>query len=417
MLENKGMHRVVGTLERYMEVLFYLFILATPFSKTIVEVSFISLTVLWIAKTIIAGDIDPVKEGLNLPLRIFIVFGAVSTVTSVSLALSLEGFFLKFLEWIILYLMAIEVFNTGKRIRAVFYVFIISITLITTNGMVQYVHGVDLIRGYVMSGERVQSSFGNPNSFAGWLTLTVPFIITAACFKTETALFFVKKGGRSGAVLNIFFWALAALAVTCLMLTYTRGAWIAVMGSLIFLGVIRSKKFLTIVLVIFLSLAFIVPSVMPDKMKGRMLAMIGQAELKVRRADVWREAAGIIEDFPLFGTGLNTYARVGPHYKSFESGGYYPHNSYLHMAADSGLLGLGAFLWIIFTLFKTSLTNMKKIDDKFYNTLLAGLLAGLFGFLIHSFVDTNIYTLQLGNLMWFIMGLIVAVQRVALKDN
>ena len=141
------------------------------------------------------------------------------------------------------------------------------------------------------------------------------------------------------------------------------------------------------------------------------------AEMKVRRAEVWGEAISIIKDFPLFGTGLNTYAVVGPHYKSFERGGYYPHNSYLHMAADSGLLGLGAFLWIIFTLFKTSLTNLKKIDDKFYNALLAGLLAGLFAFLIHSFVDTNIYTLQLGNLMWFIMGLIVAVQRIALKNN
>ena len=85
------------------------------------------------------------------------------------------------------------------------------------------------------------------------------------------------------------------------------------------------------------------------------------------------------------------------------------------MAAETGLLGLGAFLWIIATLFKTSLANLKKINDKFYGAILIGLLAGLFAFLCHSFVDVDLYSLPLRYLMWFVIGLIFAVQRIALS--
>ena len=45
------------------------------------------------------------------------------------------------------------------------------------------------------------------------------------------------------------------------------------------------------------------------------------------------------------------------------------------------------------------------------------LIAGLFGFLVHSVFDVNFYALQLATLMWFIMGLIIAVQRIALKEE
>ncbi len=114
---------------------------------------------------------------------------------------------------------------------------------------------------------------------------------------------------------------------------------------------------------------------------------------------------------------MNTYASIAPSYKLTEETGYYPHNSYLQMTAESGVLGIGAFLWVLAALFGTSLANIKGINDKFYRAVLVGLLAGLFGFLIHSFVDTDFYSLQLGNLMWFMMGLIAAVQRISLRKT
>ena len=91
------------------------------------------------------------------------------------------------------------------------------------------------------------------------------------------------------------------------------------------------------------------------------------------RIVLWKEAIAIIKDHPFLGCGLNTYSIVAPKYKIAEGGGIYPHNSYLQMAAETGLLGLGAFLWIIIILFRTSLSNLKKISNQvrladFYDT-------------------------------------------------
>ena len=87
------------------------------------------------------------------------------------------------------------------------------------------------------------------------------------------------------------------------------------------------------------------------------------------------------------------------------------------MAAETGIVGLSSFILVITSLFKVSITNMRKIKDTFYGYILVGLLTGLFAFLVHSFFDVNFYALQLVNLMWFVMGLIIAVQKIALKDE
>ena len=157
----------------------------------------------------------------------------------------------------------------------------------------------------------------------------------------------------------------------------------------------------------------ILPFIVPASVKQRANSIIKITSMNTDRFTLWQEALNITADFPLLGSGINTYASIAPRYKLTEVTGVYPHNCYLQMAAESGVLGLGAFLWILVALFKTSLVNVKRLDDKLYGAVLPGFLAGLFGLLIHSFVDTDIYSLQLGNLIWFLMGLVIAVQKVS----
>ncbi|MBL7198377.1 MAG: hypothetical protein ISS47_09810 [Candidatus Omnitrophica bacterium] len=86
------------------------------------------------------------------------------------------------------------------------------------------------------------------------------------------------------------------------------------------------------------------------------------------------------------------------------SSGTYAHNCYLQMLAEIGIIGLASFLWIIGRLFKSSIRSFKKSRD----LLLLGLLAGIIAFLVHSFFDTNLYSLQLSVLFWAMLGLTVA---------
>jgi O-antigen ligase len=109
----------------------------------------------------------------------------------------------------------------------------------------------------------------------------------------------------------------------------------------------------------------------------------------------------------LFGCGLNTYSKVVKDYKNFEFGEQYPHNSFLQKTAETGLLGLFAFLLVLFSFFMVSVRHILLYANN--NTLVLGLLSGISAFLLHGFFESNLYALQLVVLFWFMLGLTMAV--------
>ena len=134
----------------------------------------------------------------------------------------------------------------------------------------------------------------------------------------------------------------------------------------------------------------------------------------------WSRAIELIKQHP-FGTGINTYSKVSKDYfiqkTGYLFGSGYPHNCYLQLTAEMGFLGLFAFMWIFWELYWNTIRNLKKMNDRFLLLFALGLLAGLSGFLVHSFVDTNFYSVQLGNYMWIVLGAIVAAQKIWLKES
>ena len=442
MLKNKNVKKELITwLDGITEFCLCAFIFTLPFSKSMVEIFFTLALICWVAKRWIEYDsrftvhglrnasfrikistlikaFKPVKTNLNLPITAFVFIGFLSTLTSVSFSLSLEGFFFKLFEWIMLYFIVAETINNKKKLNRLLIVMLASMVLIGIDAIFQFLTGADFMRHYASMAYRLRASFGNANSFAGWLVIMVPLVFCFAYFGINKWIVLPEKYNWIKKSIRPILWITSALLIFCLALTYTRGAWMGVILSLIFLGVFKSKKLLVFLLIALLAFSFIAPQRIKQRISLTFQSSKTRANLLDKtRYSLWHEALNIIKDFPLIGCGLNTYAIVAPDYKITKKGGIYPHNSYLHMAAESGLLGLGTFIWIMITLFRTSLANLKRIGHRFHSVILIGLLAGLFGFLAHSFVDTNIYTLQLGNLMWFIMGLIVAVQKVALKNG
>jgi O-antigen ligase len=128
------------------------------------------------------------------------------------------------------------------------------------------------------------------------------------------------------------------------------------------------------------------------------------------RLNFWKEALGVIYDYPVFGAGLNTYSQIAPKYRITWGG--YPHNSYLQTTAELGFVGLGCMLWMLWVLFKNSFKRIKQMPASFSRCILIGTLAGFFAYLIQSFFDTTFYSVQLSTFFWLMMALAVAVGRV-----
>ena len=402
----------------------------------------------------------PVDNYLNKPILILLSFSLISVFVSRHPMLSIEGFLGKVLQSVFLYFNFIECINSKKRLKKFLVVFLISATLISINGLYQYFMGKDFIHGHLVPGGRISSSFRAHNDFAAYLIVVVPIFLSLSLLSTingiqQFSVAYMKKdifspflSGKPGKAL---IFVVFILSFVCFGLTFSRGAWIAFAFTMFFFSVHKKRYIIVngLILILFFSLFYprlqetrqvslIVDSVSekndtlqaPDvNAETQGMAVSNSVQKKTGiletykemlkfgwvlggsgRSGYWREAIHIIKDYPFFGVGLNTYSVVGRGYKITWGG--YPHNCYLQMAAETGILGLLSFLWLSSVLFYRSFRNLAAMQDPFLAAFLFGSLIGLGGFLVHSFFDTNFYSVQLGSFMWLIMGLIVAIQKI-----
>lgn len=367
----------------------------------------------------------PVESFLNWPIGIFLFFTFMSVIFSEIPFLSVKGYIGKTLEFAFLYFSFLECINSKKRIKIFLTVYLISFTLICINGIFQYFTGREFIHGYLLEGGRICSSLRQSNDFGAYLIMFIPvlFFLSVLCGRSA--------GGKSdlsvfvSPAVRVILFLLFILALFCLGLTFSRGAWMAFILSLFFAGFKKLKLLLPccILIVVFLILA--APNLQEGRdgtssyvsrfMKAanaddRRMVLWQFIDYDNNRMVYWRGTSQIIKDYPLFGAGLNTYSQIVGRYKNVWGG--YAHNCYLQMTAETGLLGITAFLGIFFITFRNSFKRLRLIQDQVHWLLLFGLLIGLLGFLLHSFVDTNLYSDQLSSLMWVNMGVIVALQKI-----
>jgi O-antigen ligase len=124
------------------------------------------------------------------------------------------------------------------------------------------------------------------------------------------------------------------------------------------------------------------------------------------RLTMWQTALAMIQSKPLFGLGYNTFMA---NYNQYVVGPTvwpaYAHNCYLQITAETGLIGLAAFMVFLFYFFKSCFRAAWITRD----TFLMGLFAGLIAFLVQSIFDTNLYAVRQAVLFWTLAGLAVGL--------
>jgi len=355
--------------------------------------------------------LGPAESFLNRPIGLFIFVCFLSVITSQYHSFSIIGFVFKLLEWAYLYFFFVEIVNSRKRLIRFFTVYMFSALIIVTNGFYQLITNKGFIFGHLLSEGRISSSFRHSNDFGGYLVILCLLSLSIALMNGIGRM---KKSGLSKLKIDrsrkqiIFFGILFVIFTLTLGWTLSRGAWVGFFAGLIMLAFRKKRVVYAIVIIFIIFIACFTPKMNRER-NTSLFSHITYASGS-GRSSYWKESWLMIRDFPIFGTGLNTYSQVGPKYKITWGG--YPHNCYLQMTVEIGLVGLATFLWFIFSLFRTSMINYENIDDPFLKATLLGLLAGSFGFLTHSFFDTNFYSVQLGNNMWIVFGIIVVIQKL-----
>ncbi len=351
----------------------------------------------------------PPDNVLNRPLQFLVLIVFISVLQSQYPCLSLLAFFGKFLKSVFLYFSFIEAFTTDKRIGIFLNVFFASAFVVALSGAVEHYYGVDFLRGHLISSGRVSSSFIDPNGLGAYL---LPAFGLVAHFVYQAA------GKNKPWFLQGALIILLILLISCLCWTYSRSSWVGFLSALGLMVWMDRRKtlFAAFLLLIFIFIF------LPSLSNVRHVTLFNnsspsykniQSDLNLKasgRLVYWKTAVLIIRNYPVLGTGLNTYTRMLMRIPSAPF--WYAHNCYLQWAAETGLAGLACLLWLLFALFQGGINCCKNMKGLWPLTYLQGILSGLFGFLVQSFFDNTFYTVQLGVLMWVTIGLAAAVMRL-----
>jgi len=271
--------------------------------------------------------------------------------------------------------------------------------LVCLSGINQHFLGMDFIRNHVMIHHRINSTFRAPNDFAAYLVIVIPILLSCLALKSLS----LNKDRKVSVILT------SMLAIVCLGLTYSRGGWLSIGIASITFSLLHRDFFKRMLLGVIAFIGIFTWKMLKEREFIAFQNLLGS----FGRGTYWHEAMSVIAAKPVFGFGLNTYSIVVRRFK--EGWGGYPHNCYLQMTAELGIVGLSAFLWIFVRLYRTFFQALQRTIDLEIRALLVGTAAGLTGFLIHSAFDTFFYSVQLGAMMWLIMGLLIRL--IALEET
>lgn len=191
-----------------------------------------------------------------------------------------------------------------------------------------------------------------------------------------------------------------------LLVTYSRGSWLALLISLLVLLTMRNWKLLPIILVALLSLWGILPESVRARLSMTEVASDRETQLDESsrgRINYWESALNIAMDHP-FGVGFN---RIKEYMSSYSSKRIHvdSHNTYLQIAVEMGLLGLLLFLWMLACFGWRAWKIYRTRTDPISTTWAGGAVGCLVAFLIVNMFYSNFFRDTVVGSFWVAMGL------------
>ena len=132
----------------------------------------------------------------------------------------------------------------------------------------------------------------------------------------------------------------------------------------------------------------------------------------VERLAHWEAAFGMLKDHPLLGVGVGNYVPVYPAYAlpGWEDPLGHAHNYYLHIAAEAGLLGLGAYVLFLLASYWHGWRAVAALSGP-WQAMALGILGVLAAFGVHSLFD-NLLVHGMNMHLAILLGLVqVLIQR------
>jgi hypothetical protein len=82
---------------------------------------------------------------------------------------------------------------------------------------------------------------------------------------------------------------------------------------------------------------------------------------------------------------------------------------YPKVLIESGLLGLIAFFYLLYSIFKMAINHMKEVKTPYFKGLTIGFIAGYIGLLFHAIGANTFIIVRIMEPFWFFAGIIAVL--------
>lgn len=403
-----GIIGIIGVITLFYDLRIGIFMTALlyPFMPDVIGLlMFLSMGIFHVLRKVILGKGELKVTHIGLGIALFFLLMTITTITSINLKGSLRDFGLN-LAGISFLFAFVNTIDSKEELNGFISILLLSALIVSLLGIYQQFTGVQMrpewldVDNNPDIAARVYSVFLNPNILAEYLVFLTPIAVGITWYTKD-----LKK--------KVLFSIATVCLLGCLMLTLSRGGWLGILAAaFIFVLLIDKRLLLLSVPIIILALIFL-----PTKVLER-ISSIGSTidSSNMYRIKIWQITLDVIKDNLIGGVGFGhlpykqtfeTYIRTMPI--------FHAHNTYLQIAAETGITGLFIFLLMIFSAIKEGYVKLVKSDDKYYKYVGAGCIASIFGILTHGMFEHFLYIPRIIFTFWIVMALIITM--VKLKER
>lgn len=347
----------------------------------------------WLAKTALYKELGLVfRTPLNRQMATF-AFAAFFATGLGIIAGRVDGlagslFVLKYIQYFVIYFMVGNNLRERRQFERFLLVLLSTAAIASLIGILQ-----------IPSGQRVSAPFegtrAEPNTFGGYLVLMLAL---------AAGLYLVSESLRRKFLLA----CLAILITLPLLFTLSRASYVALIplaGALFAFS--DRKRLLASLFALGLALTpLLAPKAVVDRVfytftqpAHRDQVQVGGIRLDTAtsaRVKDWGQA--VLEDWPthpLFGFGVTGYRFIDAQYP--------------RVLAETGAVGLLAFLWLQLSLFRQARTVLRTARDPLFKGVSLGFLAGFIALVAHSMGANTFIIVRIMEPFWFLAGMVVVI--------
>jgi O-antigen ligase len=303
-------------------------------------------------------------------------------------------FVLKYIEYFIVFFMMVNHVRSTDQVKRFIICLFVTCFIASLIGAFQ-----------IPGGGRVSAPFeggvGEPNTFGGYL-LFMGILAAGLLAKTENS--------KTRQILAV----LIVCIVPPFLFTQSRSSYLAAVPALLVLGYMTDRRLIILGLVV---VAFLVsPLFLPKAVKNRIMYTFtqpeeqGQIKIGKLRLDTstsarlksWQETLSDWPKHPVLGYGVTGYQFVDAQFP--------------RVLIETGIIGLTAFVYLLYSIFRLTLRNLKEQKEPFFQGITIGFLAGFVGLVVHALGANTFIIVRIMEPFWFFVGIITVVPMLARRQ-